>query len=144
MATNPVTPFLTIEEFIRLYGAEKPAYEYWDGLAVQKPTPTILHSFLQFVLQSLLKRRGLAAAGEVRIKLHSTREPAPDVIAGPRLQSPYRHGPYRSSLKFCPRKTASKGCGENADSMPSKAFPASMSSIPRTGRRTVGILRPTP
>lgn len=93
MAASLSTPVLTIEEFERLYGGETPAYEYWDGLAIQKPVPTLLHSLLQFVLQVLLKQKGLAAAAEVRIKLNSIREPVPDVIAVRRPRAPYPDKP---------------------------------------------------
>lgn len=93
MAVNVSSTPLTIEQFERLYGEEKPAYEYWDGIAIQKPMPTLLHSFLQFVLQTLFIQRGLAAGGEVRVKIHPTREPVPDVIAGERLQAPYPKKP---------------------------------------------------
>ena len=93
MAASPSTSALTIEEFERLYGGETPAYEYWDGLAIQKPVPTVLHSLLQFVLQTLLKQRGLAAASEVRIKVNPTKEPVPDVIAGHRPRAPYPDKP---------------------------------------------------
>jgi Uma2 family endonuclease len=93
MAVGPATPALTMEEFERLYGGETPAYEYWDGLAIQKPVPTVLHSWLQFVLQVLLKQKGLAAAAEVRIKVNPTKEPVPDVIAGHRPRAPYPDKP---------------------------------------------------
>ena len=93
MAASLSIPALTLEEFERLYGGETPAYEYWDGLAIQKPVPTVLHSLLQFVLQVLLRQRGLAAAAEVRIKLNPTKEPVPDVIAGHRPRAPYPDQP---------------------------------------------------
>ncbi len=89
MAASFSTFALTVEEFDRLYGGETPAYEYWDGLAIQKPVPTVLHSLLQFVLQTLLKQKGLVAAAEVRIKLNPTKEPVPDVIASHRPRAPY-------------------------------------------------------
>src|SRR5438105_4068914 len=86
-------PALTIKEFERLYGGEAPTYEYWDGLAIQKPASTVLHSLLQFVLQVLLKQRGLAAAADVRIKVNPTKEPVPDVVAGHRPRAPYPDKP---------------------------------------------------
>jgi len=93
MAASLSIAALTLEEFERLYGSETPAYEYWDGLAIQKPVPTVLHSLLQFVLQVLLRQRGLAAAAEVRIKLNPAKEPVPDVIAGHRPRAPYPDQP---------------------------------------------------
>ena len=93
MAASFSTPPLTIEEFERLYGGETPAYEYWDGVAIQKPVPTVLESLLQFVLQTLLRQKGLAAAAEVRIKINPTKEPVPDVIAGHRPRAPYPDKP---------------------------------------------------
>ena len=89
MAANVLGNPLTLEEFDRLYGDEKPYYEFWDGQALQKPMPTLLHSLLQLVLINLLRKVGLAAAGEVRIKLDPAKQPLPDVIAGARLQHPY-------------------------------------------------------
>ena len=93
MAASVSTTRLTIEQFESVYGEEKPAYEYWDGIAIQKPMPTIFHSLLQIVLETLLHVRGLIAAVEVRIKLDPTKEPVPDVIAGERLQAPYPKRP---------------------------------------------------
>jgi Uma2 family endonuclease len=46
--TAALTSILTIEEFFKLPGIEEsPAWEYVDGVAIQKPMPKIRHSILQ-------------------------------------------------------------------------------------------------
>jgi Uma2 family endonuclease len=97
---NAVPYSLTIEAFERLYGDEKPYYEYWDGQAIQKPMPTILHSLLQFILVQLFWERGLAAGAEVRIKLSNEKQPLPDVIADERLQHPYPTKPFAIAVEI--------------------------------------------
>jgi Uma2 family endonuclease len=72
---------LSIEEFHRLYDEAKPAYEYWNGAAIQKPRPTVLHGIVQFLIMSLLKQAGWRVASEVRLKVTKDAEPVPDVIA---------------------------------------------------------------
>ena len=100
MAARVVQNLLTIEEFDRLHGDEKPYYEYWDGQAIQKPMPTLLHSLLQFVLVKIFWERGLIAAAEVRIKLSQERQPLPDVIADERLQHPYPTKPFAIAVEI--------------------------------------------
>ena len=82
MATQ--TTRLTVEEFHRRYDGLKPAFEYWDGMAVQKTMPATLHGLVQFLLMRLLIERGWFAAGEVRLKVVPNYEPVPDVIASRR------------------------------------------------------------
>jgi Uma2 family endonuclease len=100
MAASSRPPYLTLEEFDQLYGDEKPYYEYWDGQAIQKPTPTLLHSLLQLVLINLLREAGLISGGEVRLKLSQTKQPLPDVIAGSRLQHPYPTKPFAVAVEI--------------------------------------------
>ncbi|MBV8709970.1 MAG: Uma2 family endonuclease [Acidobacteriaceae bacterium] len=100
MAASPQTGYLTLEEFDRLYSDEKPYYEYWDGQAIQKPMPTLLHSLLQLVLLNLLSEIGLISGGEVRLKLSQTKQPLPDVIAGSRLQHPYPTKPFAVAIEI--------------------------------------------
>ena len=46
--TAALTQTLTIEEFLKLpYVEESPAWEYIDGIAIQKPMPKTRHSMLQ-------------------------------------------------------------------------------------------------
>ena len=99
MAASP-SSFLTLDQFDQIYGDEKPYHEYWDGEAIQKPMPTLLHSYLQMILVTLLRRIGLAAAGEVRIKLSQTKQPLPYVIAGKRLQHPYPTKPFLVAVEI--------------------------------------------
>jgi Uma2 family endonuclease len=72
---------LTIEEFHKLYGGVKPAYEYWFGEAIQKSMPTILHGIVQLILATLLERAGWNTSIEVRLKIVPDAEPVPDIIA---------------------------------------------------------------
>jgi Uma2 family endonuclease len=72
---------LSLEEFHKLYDGAKPAYEYWDGKAVQKSVPTILHSLLQLILGGLLRQAGWNAGSEARLKVVREAEPVPDLIA---------------------------------------------------------------
>ena len=91
---------LTLEEFDRLYSHEKPYYEYWDGQAIQKPMPTVLHSLLQLILINLLREAGLVSGGEIRLKLSQNKQPLPDVIAGSRLQHPYPTKPFAVAIEI--------------------------------------------
>ena len=77
MATQPIP--LSLEEFHELYAAAKPAYEYWFGIAVQKPMPTLLHGIVQMLVAMLLERSGWNTASEVRLKVDHNAEPVPDV-----------------------------------------------------------------
>ncbi|APB33674.1 Uncharacterized protein conserved in cyanobacteria [Gloeomargarita lithophora Alchichica-D10] len=46
--TASLTQIITVEEFLKLpYIEESPAWEYVDGVAIQKPMPKTRHSFLQ-------------------------------------------------------------------------------------------------
>lgn len=72
---------LTPDDFHRLYGNAKPAYEYWHGAAIQKSMPTLLHAIVQQIVMLLLERAGWNAAPEVRLKIVPDAEPVPDIIA---------------------------------------------------------------
>ncbi len=100
MAASHVAAPLTLAQFERLYGDEEPYYEYWDGEAIQKPMPTILHSLLQAILIRLLHDIGLLSGGEIRLKLSETKQPLPDVIAGSRLQHPYPTKPFELAVEI--------------------------------------------
>jgi|ERR1035438_3553651 Uma2 family endonuclease len=100
MAAGVVQNPLTLEEFDRLYGDEKPYYEYWNGQAIQKPMPTLLHSLLQFVLMKIFRDWGMTAGAEVRIKLSQEKQPLPDVISDERLQHPYPTKPFAIAVEI--------------------------------------------
>lgn len=52
MATS-LTQLLSLEDFLKLpYLEESPAWEYVDGVAIQKPMPKTRHSILQKCLLS--------------------------------------------------------------------------------------------
>ena len=89
-----------LETVRRSHIDEKPYYEYWDGQAIQKPAPSVLHSLLQVILINLLRETGLISAGEVRLQLNRTRQPIPDVIAGNRLQHPYPTKPFAVAIEI--------------------------------------------
>jgi Uma2 family endonuclease len=72
---------LTVAEFEKQYGREKPYYEYWYGEAVQKSMPTWLHGLLQTILASLLSEAGYKSGSEVKLKIVPDFHPIPDVIA---------------------------------------------------------------
>ena len=80
---------LSLEEFDRLYGDQKPYHEYWYGQAVQKTVPNIVHSVLQMIMGMLLREIGLLPASEARLKLSKEAQPLPDVIGLSRIQIPY-------------------------------------------------------
>ncbi len=88
MATT--TERLTLTEFERQYGHEKPWYEYWRGEAVQKSMPTWIHGLLQAILSELLTRAGLVPGSEVRLKIDLDLQLVPDLIATRRaIESAY-------------------------------------------------------
>ncbi|MGH9608474.1 MAG: Uma2 family endonuclease [Bryobacteraceae bacterium] len=72
---------LSLEEFHARFDGAKPAYEYWDGVAIQKPMPTLLHSILEVILTMFLDKAGWNAVPEVRLKVVPDAEPVPDMIA---------------------------------------------------------------
>ena len=74
-------PMLTVEEFERDYGCEKPHYEFWRGEAVQKSLPTWMHGLLQRIIMQLLNASGYKAGSEVKLKIEATFHPVPDIIA---------------------------------------------------------------
>src|ERR1700683_2968946 len=86
---------LSIEEFHARYDGEKPYYEYWNGEAVQKSMPTLVHGLIQKILMRLLDGIGYDSASEVTLKLDPAYEPIPDIIAidGP-VGDPYPTSPF--------------------------------------------------
>ncbi len=80
MATAP--PFLTVEEFDKLYGSES-GWEYWYGRAVRKPVPDKLHALLQRILMQLLSAAGYESGGEFDFKARRDWQPRPDVAILP-------------------------------------------------------------
>jgi len=81
---------LTIAEFEKRYGQEKPHFEFWDGEAVQKAMPTWIHGLLQRILMQLLLEAGCQPASEVKLKIDPGFQPVPDIIATRgRIELPY-------------------------------------------------------
>ncbi|MBV9770442.1 MAG: Uma2 family endonuclease [Bryobacterales bacterium] len=82
---------VSVEDHLRL--TDKPYCEYIDGVLFPKAIPTTLHAFVQFTLIMLLRRQRVQALSEVTVRLTATRYLIPDVIAAPKLQSPYPTDP---------------------------------------------------
>lgn len=78
MATTP--QLLTLEEFRSRYGQQKPYFEYWFGEAIQKTSPTWLHSVLQGIIGEALRRAGYKSGSEVELRIDPQWEPVPDLI----------------------------------------------------------------
>lgn len=92
---------LSLDEFHRRFGSEKPYFEFWDGEAVQKTTPTRLHSLIQKVLVEWLDALGYEAGQEITIKLDPAYEPIPDVIAAEgRIEDPYPTRPFEVAIEI--------------------------------------------
>ncbi len=86
---------LSVQEFHTRYGGEKPYYEYWNGEAVQKSMPTLLHGLIQKILMLLLDGIGYVSASEVTLNLSPDYEPVPDVIASDGgIGDPYPTSPF--------------------------------------------------
>lgn len=92
---------LTVAEFERQYGQEKPHYEYWHGEAVQKSVPTVLHSLIQRILLILLTEAGYEAYPEVKPKINPNFQPVPDIIASrSRLDARYPTKPVEVVIEI--------------------------------------------
>jgi Uma2 family endonuclease len=100
---------LSLQEFHARYDGEKPYYEYWDGEAVRKSIPTLLHSLIQGILLRLLNGIGYRAGAEVTLKLDHAYEPIPDVIAfdGP-IGDPYPTSAFEVAIEIYPDDSFSR------------------------------------
>ncbi|MGH9583268.1 MAG: Uma2 family endonuclease [Bryobacteraceae bacterium] len=88
MAT--VADKLTVAEFEKQYGEEKPYYEFWHGEAVQKAMGNWVHGLLEKILMDLLSEAGYKAGAEVMLKIDPDFRPVPDVVATRgRIEIPY-------------------------------------------------------
>lgn len=72
---------MTVENFDRQYGREKPYFEFWFGEPVQKKMPTWMHSLLQKIIMRLLDDAGYESGAEVKLKISAEFQPLPDVSA---------------------------------------------------------------
>ena len=92
---------LSLQDFHARYDGEKPYFEYWDGEAVQKSTPTSLHGLIQGILVALLNGLGYQAGPEITLKLDPAYEPIPDVIAAEgQLGHPYPTEPFEVVIEI--------------------------------------------
>jgi Uma2 family endonuclease len=90
------TTHVPVEEYLRLTG--KPYLEYLDGVLTPKSMPTKLHSLIQYLLVSLLRKQGVEAFQELTVRLSETRFLIPDVVAADRIEDPY---PTKPVLLCC-------------------------------------------
>ena len=130
---------LTLEEFDRLYGGQKPYHEYWFGQAVQKPVPNRIHALLQYILSKLLEEIGLIPGAEVRLMLSEEAQPLPDLIATSTLEFRTRRSLLKLPSRFCRHRTRRNICFASAAGMQNGAFSRSSSSILRTEPPSAGI-----
>ncbi len=72
---------MTLQQFEIQYGHQKPYFEYWFGVPVQKAMPTWLHSLLQKIIIRLLDDAGYVSGGEVKLRISEDFQPLPDVTA---------------------------------------------------------------
>jgi Uma2 family endonuclease len=86
-----LTEHLTLEQF-RAFEQSKidgPRYEYWEGKAAPKATPTWLHSTLQRILADMFEGSGYYSAVELDFRINPTWQPKPDVTAALVMEQPY-------------------------------------------------------
>ena len=99
MAAAP--QLLSLEEFRARYAQEKPYYEYWFGEAVQKTTPTWLHSILQSILGELLRRAGYRAGSELELRIDPNWQPVPDIAGTLKtIREPYPTEPIEVVIEI--------------------------------------------
>lgn len=92
---------LSLHEFHARHAGEKPYFEYWDGEAVQKSMPTLLHSLIQKILVLLLDAMGFDSRPEVTLRLDPTYEPIPNVIAAEGVfTDPYPTKPFEVVIEI--------------------------------------------
>ena len=89
---------LSVVEY--LSGSFTPACEYIDGTLRQKPMPTKLHAFMQFLLVTLLREQGVEALAEVSVRVSPTRYLIADVIADVAIEDPYPTHPVNLCVEI--------------------------------------------
>lgn len=81
---------VTVAQFERQYGCQKPHFEFWHGEVIQKAAPTWLHGLLQRILMELLSEAGYKTGSEVKLKIDPQFQPVPDIISTRgRIELPY-------------------------------------------------------
>ncbi len=88
-----IAGFLTLQEFRARYGGLKPYYEYWNGEAVQKTKPTLLHGLVQTLIALVLKEAGYLSGSEVELRIDDNWQSVADVIGTTRVEDPYPTAP---------------------------------------------------
>jgi Uma2 family endonuclease len=90
MATAPVTPLISVEEYLSTSYPDGDR-EYLDGLVVERNLGTPHHSALQMILLmhlgGLMKQFQIAVRPECRTRVSETRYRVPDVLV---MQRPFR------------------------------------------------------
>ena len=84
MSTAALVP---VEAYLRM--SEKPNREYRDGVLYPKAWPTKLHSIIQRVLMTMLKKQGVAAFPELTLRISATKFLIPDVVVADDFPGPY-------------------------------------------------------
>lgn len=72
---------LTLDEFREKYAGEKPYFEYWNGVAIQKAVPKKLHAALQVLIAMMLNELGFKVYTELEVRMSHAWEPVPDIVA---------------------------------------------------------------
>jgi len=90
-ATNNL---LSLDEFRERYAEEKPYYEYWFGVAVQKSVPTILHVLLVKILLFALDQAGYESGPELEVRIDPNWQPKADVAAWTEMSGSYPVKPF--------------------------------------------------
>ncbi len=72
---------LSLADFERQYGDEKPYHDYWFGEAVPKAMPASPHGLLQPIVVIALREAGYRSGSEIKLKVSSDFAPVPDVVA---------------------------------------------------------------
>ena len=59
---------LSLADFERKYGQSEQSYEYWNGKALPKASPTWIHGLLEAILLHLLLEAGYKCGSEVELR----------------------------------------------------------------------------
>ena len=95
---SSVTSTMSVDEYLAT--SFKPSREYIDGVLREKSLPTKLHSLIQFLLVTLLRKQGLEALAEVMIRVSPSKFLVPDVIADNQIEDPYPMQPVTLTVEI--------------------------------------------
>jgi Uma2 family endonuclease len=94
MATSPILPLVSVEEYLRT--SYEPNCEYLDGVLAPKAMPDIIHSTFQMLLIMFFRSqserfRRLLGLPELHIKITATRFRIPDIVGIAELPADVRY-----------------------------------------------------